>query len=125
MFTPGFAGETLQFALGACQFLLPSGFILKSFENLRGDRILLFPGKSGYFTQCIFQYFSHKPSVAEGLSRIKKMVVRVSWAPCSGNTDRTLHNQTLDLGEVTNSCFQATGRFPATMISHKNNIAIP
>jgi hypothetical protein len=82
MFVPGVLSEASQFVLRTCQLFLPDGFILESFENLRGNRVLLLLGKSGYFAQGIFQQFSHKPSLAEGWRLSKKDGLdRRGWPP--------------------------------------------
>jgi hypothetical protein len=65
VFELGLPYKASHLILHDCQLFLPDGFIFESFENLRGNGVLLLIGKSGYFAQGIFQQFSHKPSLAE------------------------------------------------------------
>ena len=75
VFALGFTGETSQLILCARQFFLPGGLVLESFENLRGDRVLLLLRKSSHFAQSVFQQLGHKPSLAEHLKGCKNTCI--------------------------------------------------
>ena len=89
MFALGFASEASELGLRARQFFLPGGLVLESFQNLRGDRVLLLLRKSSHFAQSVFQQLSHKPSLAEHLKRCKKACIPFSERAASVAGDET------------------------------------